>query len=480
MASELEELHLADLHQRAADAGIDGYRLMRREALIEKLAGRPGTDGETGDDAESERGEERPRRRRRGRRSGRGRGGRRAEAAGGDEAATGAGKSDTDDEPDTDEMVVVEATVLDPVGEKPVELGPLETEEGDLPDDAPTEGVRGVLDLTRQRYGFLRLAGLAPSDGDVYVSAAQVRRCELRTGDEVTGPAREPRRGERHRALVHVDLVNGEEPQTELRPEFETLPAVSPERRIAIEDNPDVLVRAVDLLAPLAYGQRVLVRAAVRSGRTTLLRSLARAAAASDTVKVVVLLIDESPEEATEWRESLPVAEFAIATAELAPAEQVRTAELALERARRLAETGTDAVLVCDSLSRLAFASGDGDEAKRLFGSGRNLAGGGSLTVIATTVSDAQDEGEAERAVATTESSLIVLDPELAAAGVVPALRAGECRISNEESLREAGELDAARKLRSLLADLDPREAADLLRERIEGTDSNAELLGSL
>ena len=136
--------------------------------------------------------------------------------------------------------------------------------------------------------------------------------------------------------------------------------------------------------------------------------------------------------------------------------------------------------MVCDSLSRLAFASGDGDEAKRLFGSGRNLAGGGSLTVIATTVSDAQDEGEAERAVATTESSLIVLDPELAAAGVVPALRAGECRISNEESLREAGELDAARKLRSLLADLDPREAADLLRERIEGTDSNAELLGSL
>ena len=195
---------------------------------------------------------------------------------------------------------------------------------------------------------------------------------------------------------------------------------------------------------------------------------------------MIVLLIDERPEEATEWREALPVAEFAIATAELAPAEQVRTAELALERARRLAETGTDAVLVCDSLSRLAFASGDVDEAKRLFGSGRNLAGGGSLTVIATTVSDAQDEGEAERAVATTESSLIVLDPELAAAGVVPALRAGECRVSNEESLREAGELDAARKLRSLLADLDPREAADLLRERIEGTDSNAELLGSL
>jgi transcription termination factor Rho len=164
----------------------------------------------------------------------------------------------------------------------------------------------------------------------------------------------------------------------------------------------------------------------------------------------------------------------------MAPIEHVRTAELALERARRLAETGTDAVLICDSLSRLAFAAGDGADVKRLFGSGRNLAGGGSLTVVATTVAEAQDEGEAERAIATTESSLIVLDPELAAAGVTPALRAGECRISNEDQLREEAELDAVRRLRSLLADLKPSDAAALLRERIEGTPSNADLLSSL
>ena len=125
-----------------------------------------------------------------------------------------------------------------------------------------------------------------------------------------------------------------------------------PERRISLDGaGDDVLARAVDLLAPLAFGQRVLVRAAPRSGRTTLLRSLARAAAAEDTARVIVLLVDERPEEATAWREALPVAEFAIATAELAPVEQVRTAELALERARRLAEAGIDAVLVCDSLS---------------------------------------------------------------------------------------------------------------------------------
>jgi transcription termination factor Rho len=160
----------------------------------------------------------------------------------------------------------------------------------------------------------------------------------------------------------------------------------------------------------------------------------------------------------------------------------VRLAELALERARRRAESGADAVLIVDSLSRLAVASGKAAEVKHLFGSGRELAeeGAGSLTVIATVVADAEDDGVAERAVVTTESSLIRLDPELAAAGVFPALVAGECRVSNEEELREPEELAAARRLRSLLADLPPAEAANLIRERIEGSRTNAELLASL
>jgi transcription termination factor Rho len=432
MASELTEMHLADLHQRAAAAEISGYRKLSRAELVEVLASVP-------------------------------------EAPAADEA-------------DTDELDVVEATALDDQRPEPVELGTMGAEAGDRGDrdEEATEPVRGVLELTRQRYGFLRVSGLAPGDQDVYVSAAQVRRCELRPADEVTGPAREPRRGERHRALVHVDAVNGVEPQIEGRPEFEALAPTVPERRIPLGDQADTLARAVDLLAPLAFGQRVLIRAAARSGRTTLLRSLARVAAAAENVRLIVLLIDEAPEEATAWREALPVAEFAIATADLAPVEQVRTAELALERARRCAEAGADAVLVCDSLSRLAFAAGDAAEVKRLFGSGRNLAGGGSLTVLATVLADARDEGEAERAVTTTESSLIVLDPELAAAGVHPALRATESRVSNEDQVREPAELEGARRLRSLLADLTAAEAAEMLRERIEATRSNAELLGAL
>ena len=445
MATELKDLHLADLHERAASARIRGYRLLSREQLIEAL------------------GEKR--------------------------------SGIVDDEADTDELAVIESAKTDqPESTDQVENAEkakkadgggrdddsASEQDDESADEQATENVQGVLELTRQRYGFLRLSGLEPEPGDVYISAAQVRRCELRSGDEVSGPAREPKRGERHRALVHVDRVNGHEPSTDERVDFDALAPVTPERRIELGDDADLLLRAVDLLAPLAFGQRVLVRAASRSGRTTLLRSLGRVASGLESASVIVLLIDESPEEATAWRENLPGAEFAIATAEMATGEQVRVAELALERARRLTESGRDAVLICDSLSRMALAAGQPTEVKRLFGSGRNLDGGGSLTVVATVLADALDDGAAERAVATTESSLVVLDPDLAAAGVTPALRAAECRISNEEQIREPEELEAARRLRALLSELKPSDAAALLRERIEATRSNAELLRSL
>jgi len=442
MAVELNDLHLAELHERAAEAGIPGYRKLRREELIEALS-----EGKTP-------------RRRFGRRPRR------------DREPSPPEPEPAAEEADTDELEAV-GTMLEDAGEEP------ETAVGT--EEPKTEEVRGVLELTRQRYGFLRLGGLAPADGDVYISAAQVRRCELRPGDEVLGPAREPRRGERHRALVHVDQVNGADPQEAGRADFDSLAPVLPERRIALDAvADDILVRAVDLLAPLAFGQRVLVRAAPRSGRTTLLRSIARAGAADDSARVVGLFVDEAPEEATAWRDAVPAAEFAIATADQAPAEQVRIAELALERSRRLAEAGVNAVLICDSLSRLATAAGDAAEVKRLFGSGRNLAGGGSLTVVATVLADSSDEGEAERAVITTESALVVLDPALAARGVTPALRAAECAVSNEEGIREPAELEAARRLRATVAELEPAEAAVLLRDRIEATRSNAELLASL
>jgi len=411
MAEKLEELPLADLHERAADLGIPGYRLLRREQLIAEVGGR---DGE-----------------------------------------------------------------------------PPEAPEREHLEETETTDVVGVLEVTPQRYGFLRFDGVTARPDDVYVSASQIRRCELRPGDEVAGPARAPRRGERHRALVHVDRVNGGEPPTEGRPAFETLTPVLPTRRLPLGEGSDVLARSVDLLTPLVLGQRVLVMAAPRSGRTTLLRHLARAIEGRERTELVVLLIDERPEEATAWREALPRSEVATATADLAPQDQVRVAELMRERAQRLAESGRDAVLVVDSLSRIAVASasaggrgpgGDAAEVKALFGSARELAeeGAGSLTVIATVVEGAEDDGAAERAVVTTENSLITLDAGLASAGIFPAVRAAECRISNEDQVRDPDELTAIRRLRSLLADLDPAEAASLLRERIEHSASNSALLASL
>jgi transcription termination factor Rho len=444
MAEKLAELHLADLYELAAELEVPRFRLLRRDQLVGEIKARLGTRGPL---------------------------------------AVGAGRPERQLERERSPLREPE-----PEREREPELEP-EREPGLEPEreresltEAATEEVSGALEITKQRYGFVRLRGLESHPDDVYISASQVRRCELRPGDQVSGPARAARRGEHHRALVHVDRVNGDEPLSD-RLEFDQLTPILPKRRLALDHDPsDVLTRAVDLLTPLAFGQRVLVVSPPRSGRTTLLRGLARAVGAADGPELIVLLIDERPEEATNWRETLPQAEIASATADLAPVEQVRLAELALERARRRAESGADVVLIVDSLSRLAVASGKAAEVKRLFGSGRDLAeeGAGSLTVIATVVAGAEDDGIAERAVMTTESALIRLDPSLAAAGVVPALMAGECRVSNEEELRGPEELAAARRLRSLVADLGPVEAAGLISERIERSRTNAELLATL
>jgi len=446
--ADAQDLHIADLHARAAKAGIEGYRLLRREDLIERLGGALGDEGAV------------PPRRRRGRRGGRGRGGAARGTDATSVAATGSGR----------------------------ERLPRHGDRADEP--VETVEVTGTLEITRQRHGFLSVPG---SDEDVYVSASQVRRCELKDGDEVTGPARAPRQGERHRALVRVNQVNGEDPvepveagrRAQAQPKqskFDSLTPESPARRITLPADADPLVRAADLLAPLAFGQRVLVRAAPRSGRTTFLRGLARAIEELDGVELTVLLIDESPEEAPAWSKAVPDAGLALAPADLSPAEQVKVATEALERARGQAEDGADAVLLCDSLTRLAVAAGGVDEVKRLFGSGRALAddGAGTLTVVATTLSPAADEGSAERAVATTETSLISLDPTLAEEGIVPALRFAECRAVGEDRLLTDAEREGLRHLRGALRDQVPPDAATFLRAKLAESPANPELLSSL
>ena len=452
MSEDLNSLHLADLHERAQRLGVPRFRLLDRDDLIDAVGSASAEDDDGAGSASDSASDERPaaRRSRRGSRGGRGRRGR-GRGRGG-EGGDGEDRGGRADDPEDDDVA---------------------------DQDVETEDVTGVLDRMPQGYGFLRLSDDESEEGDIYVSASQIRRCELRAGDEVAGPARSPRRGERHRALVRVTAVNGEEPGGGPT-KFEELTAVAPTRRLPLGEGSDVLTRSVDLLAPLAYGQRVLVLAEPRSGRTTLLRSIAQSLSATDA-DVRVLLADERPEEVTAWEKAIPDAEIVAAPADQEPTEQVRAAELAIGQAKRKAESGADVVVILDSLSRLALGYRDPNRVKRLFGSGRDLAedGTGSLTLIAT-VLDTDDRGAAVReAIETTENALIRLDGSLAAKGVVPSLLVAETRVSGEEDLRTPDELSAVRRLRSELDELTPEDAALALKSRIEETPSNADLLGA-
>jgi transcription termination factor Rho len=429
----VQDQHLADLHLRARQLGIRGYRMLPRDDLIDAIEEREEGSGT---------------------------------APAGREEAIDAGFERPHHEPEAEEA--------EP---EPEEAEPKQEEQA----EADTEPIAGVLDRMPQGYGFLRLSGLHEAEGDVYVSASQIRRCELRPGDEVGGPARPPRRGERHRALVRVETVNGQSPEEERR-HFEDLTPAPPHRRIFSSDAPaDPWVRDVDLLGPLAYGQRVLVLAQPRSGRTTLLRALGSAVAETDA-HLCVVLADERPEEVPQWEQALPQAEIFAATADQEPRDQVREAELAMGHAKRLAEAGEDVVALIDSLSRLALGYRDPARVKRMFGVGRELGeeGSGSLTVIATVLDDDDRGAEVREAVETTENLLLRLDAELAAKGIFPSLLPQDSHASGEDRLRDPDELEKVRRLRAELSGMEPEDAARALVEQIAATANNAELLARL
>jgi transcription termination factor Rho len=427
--SDFESKTLAELHELAAKAGIEGFRRKRREELVQELddTAAGSSDGGSGEGEGGGSGRE-PRSRRRRSRGGRDRSRRQS---GGDR------ERDRDDD-----------------GEE---------HEGDDLSEA-----KGILDIQPRGSGLIRGEGLP--DAGIYVSPAQIRRCELRSGDEVAGPVRPARRGERRPSLVRVETVNGEPPTDERGTAFEGLTPVAPHRRIPLASGDDyVLARAADLLAPLAFGQRVLVEAEPRSGRTTLLRQLASAIAAGseDGPDVTVLLVDERPEEVTAWKREVEGAAVEAAPADLGAHEQVRVAERVLAKVRRQAESGGDVVLIVDSLTRLGTAYGEAGSIKPFFGTGRELEedSAGSVTVVATVLSGAPGDEAVLSAVKTTENASIALDAALAAAGVVPAINAAGCAISGQESLLTEEEVDSLRKLRAELAGLEPEAAAARLAE---------------
>src|SRR4051794_10961656 len=325
---ELEQSPLSDLHAIASELGIEGFRLLRREKLIEAILGNGGGD------SSGEEEEERPRRRRS--RGGRGR--------------------KTQDEPkDAEKAETPEA--------------PDEPEEPD--EDAEVRG--GVLDILPNGSGFMRPQPFAHSTEDVYVSPAQIRRCELRPGDQIEGPVRAPRRNERHPSLVRIDKVNGGDAETGdgERRRFDDLTPVFASQRIQSPEGLDAV--------PFGRGSRVAVGGPAGSGITTMLRRIVGALTGGDT-DVVVVLAGARPEEVTEWRRGNSGVSVAGGAFDRPVEEQAQAAEMAVERGKRAVEQGRHAAIVIDSLDALPPSV-----ARRVFGAARATEEGGTLTVVAST-----------------------------------------------------------------------------------------------
>ena len=361
----------------------------------------------------------------------------------------------------------------------------------------------GVLEVLPDGYGFLRSPEYSylPSPDDVYVSPSQIKRFSLRVGDTVDGQIRPPKEGERFFALIRVHTINGRSPDAfDERTEFDVLTPAYPDRALRLETTPDVLAtRVVDLVAPVGKGQRALVVAPPKAGRTVLLQAVARAVVANEPdATVLVVLVDERPEEVTDFQRAVPGAEVVASTFDEAPERQVHVAELALEKARRLVEAGQDVVVVLDSLTGLARAHQaalDGAAAataglsaaalrgpKRLFGAARAVEEGGSLTLLATVLTGTDSEVDASvyQAFEGTGNMELVLDRDLARRGLYPAVDVGASGTRREEMLVPPGRLARVRALRQSLAELGPAEALAALLDRVRATDGNDALLQTL
>lgn len=362
--------------------------------------------------------------------------------------------------------------------------------------------VAGHLDLRNEGYGFLRVAGYLACRDDCYVPVKLVRRHGLRKGDFIVGAARPAGRSEKNPALISITEINGAAPETAAdRPHFDDLTPVFPSERLALERAKHaqpadaVAARAIDLVTPVGKGQRGLIVAPRRAGKTTILKQIVRALETNGAaLEVMVLLIDGRPEEATELNRCCEAAEVIASTFDKPAEEHVAIAEMAVERAKRMAERGVDVGVVIDSLTRLSRAyatdAAQGTRAKsplsdiaaiqpakRLFAAGRNLEEAGSVTVLATVSADsgsAIDEMILEefRPAANLE---LRLDPQIAAMRIFPAVDLADSFTSNEELLLEARPLDQLHRLRSLLeAAADPDSPSASLQALLDHLGSHA------
>ena len=361
----------------------------------------------------------------------------------------------------------------------------------------------GCLEVLPDGFGFLRspLYAYLPSAEDIYVSPAQIRRFDLKKGDTVTGAIRPPKEKEKYFALLKVDSINEVTPEkARERILFENLTPLYPDERLVMETSAENLsMRVLDLTAPVGKGQRGLIVAPPRTGKTILLQNIANSIAKNNpAVVLMVLLIDERPEEVTDMQRMVK-GEVIASTFDEPPERHVQVAEMAIEKARRLVEHGKDVVILLDSITRLARAyntvqphsgkilTGGIDanalhKPKRFFGAARNIEQGGSLTIIATALIDTgsrMDEVIFEEFKGTGNMEL-VLDRRLADRRTWPAIDLIKSGTRKEELLYHPGELEKVFQLRQAVADLSPIDAMNLLLGRLKKTKSNVEFLLSL
>ena len=362
----------------------------------------------------------------------------------------------------------------------------------------------GVLEVLPEGYGFLRSQdwNYLYSPDDIYVSPSQIKRFDLRTGDSVTGQVRPPKEWEKYLALLKVERINGDEPErAKQRVAFDNLKPRFPDERIHLETaDGDPSTRLTDVIAPLGKGQRGLIVAPPRGGKTVLLQKLANAIAENHPeIALIVLLIDERPEEVTDMQARVPKAEVISSTFDEAADRHVQVADMVLEKAKRLVEHGRDVVILLDSITRLARAhntvvphsgkvlSGGVDakameKPKRFFGSARKIDGGGSLTIVATALVETgsrADEVIFEEFKGTGNMEL-VLDRKLAERRIYPAFDFNRSGTRREELLFDPEEANRVFLLRNFLSNMPSDEAMTFLLQRMGRTRNNRDFFAEM
>jgi transcription termination factor Rho len=495
--STLERKRLSDLHQIASQLGIKQYRKYRKPELAEMIYKVATEQAATQQENNTNGGTDGA-----------------ANGAATAEAPPTNGAAPAPVSPPTDETTATADGAVEAPTEAPAPEHRRQQQRQDerrRPDRKQDRGNRGggeeqvqsgILDVLPDGFGFLRTGGYSQSKGDVYVSTSQIKRFNLRRGDEITGQIRPAREGEKYPAMVRIETVNGQEPQKgRWRPNFDDLTPLYPMERLRLEWKPnDIAPRVIDLVAPIGKGQRGMVVSPPKAGKTTILKQIAQSIAANyPETKLFVVLADERPEEVTDWERSVEEAEVVASTFDQPADNHIAVAELVLERVKRLVEEGEDVVVLLDGITRLSRAynlaapasgrilSGGVDSAalyppKKFFGAARNIENGGSLTILATALVETgsrMDEVIFEEFKGTGNMELR-LDRKLANRRIYPAINIEDSSTRKEELLMEPSEAQRVWQVRSILNALDSAQKIELLIQKLKETRTNPEFLREL